>query len=90
MGERIEALLRIVIGLVSGFVLGVWKILIIVIGIINWIIVIISGKRNRRLAEISEIWNTQKYLYLRYMIFVSNKRPFPFDALTKNLAKFRK
>ena len=90
MGERVEALLRIVVGLVSGFILTIWKILIIIIGIINWIIVIFSGKRNKKLAEISEIWNTQTYSYLRYMTFVSNKRPFPFDAIAKSLSKFGK
>ena len=88
MGERIEALLRIVIGIVSGFVLGIWKILIQVLGVIHWIIVIFTGKRNKGIADISEIWNTQYYDFLRYMTFVSNKRPFPFNTLEKNLSKF--
>lgn len=40
--------------------------------------------------EISEIWNTQIYIFLRYMTFVTNERPFPFTGLTKNLSKFKK
>jgi len=88
MGERTEALLRIVIGIVSGLILSIWKILIQVLGVINWIIVIFTGKRNKEIANLSEIWNTQVYDYLRYMTFVTNKRPFPFSNLEKSLSKF--
>jgi len=90
MGERTEALMRIVIGLVSGIILSIWKVLIQVLGIVHWLIVIFSGKRNKEIAGLSEIWNTQIYVFLRYMTFVSNKRPFPFDVLGKNISKFGK
>jgi hypothetical protein len=90
MGERLEALLRILVGLISGLILGIWKVLIQILGVIHWIIVIIAGKRSKGIAEFSEIWNTQMYVFLRYMTFVSNKRPFPFDALEPNLTKFEK
>jgi len=79
-----------VVGIISGIILSIWKVLIQIFGIINWIITIITGKRNKGLAEFSEIWNTQTYIFLRYMTFVSNKRPFPFQALEKNMSKFGK
>ncbi len=78
------------VGIISGIILSIWKVLIQIFGIINWIITIITGKRNKGLAEFSEIWNTQTYIFLRYMTFVSNKRPFPFQALEKNMSKFGK
>lgn len=90
MGERTEALMRILVGIVSGIVLSLWKALIQVLGIIHWLIAVITGERNRGLAEFSEIWNTQVYIFLRYMTFVSNKRPFPFSPLENNLSKFGK
>lgn len=90
MGERLEALMRILVLIVSGIILGLWKILIQVLGIVHWIVVIVAGKRNRDLAEFSEVWNSQIYIFLRYMTFVSNKRPFPFDGLTKRMSKFEK
>ncbi|MAG01828.1 hypothetical protein CMI42_00675 [Candidatus Pacearchaeota archaeon] len=90
MGERSEALMRIVVGIISGIILGFWKILIQVIGVIHWIVVIFSGERNKGLAEFSETWNTQMYIYLRYMTFVTNQRPFPFDNLEKDISKFGK
>ena len=90
MSERTEAWMRIIVGIISGIILGLWKALIQILGIIHWLIVIFSGKRQRGIAEFSEIWNSQIYVFLRYMTFVSNKRPFPFDVLEPNLTKFGK
>ena len=88
--ERKEAWIRIIIGIISGIILGIWKALIQILGIVHWFIVIFSGKRNKGITEFSEIWNTQIYIFLRYMTFVTNERPFPFENLTKNFSKFKK
>ncbi|MFH1592274.1 MAG: DUF4389 domain-containing protein [Candidatus Woesearchaeota archaeon] len=85
MGERAEALMRIVVGIVSGIILGVWKALVQIIAIIHFFYALFSGKRNKGLAEFVNYWNTQIYMYLRYMTFTTNKRPFPFSELGKNL-----
>lgn len=90
MAERSEALMRIVVGIVSGIILSVWKIIIQVFGVVNFIITLFTGKRNRDLAEFCEIWNTQTYIFLRYMTFVNNKRPFPFVSLKKSMSKFER
>jgi hypothetical protein len=90
MFERTEALMRIVVGIISGIIIGVWRVLIKVFALVNLLITLFSGKRSKELAELCEIWNTQVYTFLRYMTFVSNKRPFPFNALKKNLSKFEK
>lgn len=90
MGERTEILLRIPIAIVSGIILGVWRYFIFVICIVNWIYTLFAGKRMKQLAELSEVWNTQVYTYLRYLTLVNNDRPFPFNDLTKNFSKFRK
>jgi hypothetical protein len=90
MGERTESWMRILVGIVSGIILGLWKGLIQLLGIVHWFIVIFTGRRNRDLAEFSEIWNTQIYIFLRYMTFVTNERPFPFNSLIKNFSKFKK
>ena len=90
MSERIEALMRFVVGIISGIILGLWKVLIQILGIVHWVVAIITGKRNKDIAEFSEIWNTQIYIFLRYMTFVTNERPFPFESLTKNISRFKK
>ncbi len=90
MTERTEALMRILVAIVSGIILSIWKVLIQILAVIHWVITIVIGKRNKDLADFSEIWNTQVYIFLRYITFVSNKRPFPFKPLEKNISKFKK
>ena len=88
MGERAEALMRIVVLIVTGIILGLWKIAIQIFFIINFIWTLIVGKRIKELADLSEVWNTQWYLFMRYILFVTNERPFPFRPLTKSISKF--
>ncbi len=86
--ERKEAWFRILVLIVSGIILGVWKGLVQILAVINWFIVIFLGKRNKQLAEFSEYWNTSFYKFTKYLTFVSNKRPFPFSSLDK-ISKFQ-
>ena len=81
MSERKEAWMRIVVGIVSGLILGLWKTLIVLLSIFHWIYVILSNKRSRDIAEFSNIWTTQAYRFIRYMAFTTNQRPFPFSDL---------
>lgn len=90
MVERVETLMRIVVCVVTGIILAVWSFLIRLFMIINFVWTLIVGKRIKELATLSEIWNTQAYIFIRYMIFVTNERPFPFTPLTKSISKFKK
>jgi hypothetical protein len=85
--ERKEAWFRIIVAIISGIVLGLWKGLIQIIAIINWFIVVFSGKRNKELALFCEYFNTEAYKFIRYLTFVSNKRPFPFTNMER-MSKF--
>ena len=89
LSERKEAWFRILVLIVSGIIISLWKILISFLAIINWIIVIFSGKRNKAIAEFSEYYNSELYKFCRYLSFVSNKRPFPFSELER-MSKFEK
>ncbi|MFH1307593.1 MAG: DUF4389 domain-containing protein [archaeon] len=88
MSERKEGWMRIVVGIVSGIILGIWRALVVVLGIVNFFVVIFSNKRNQGIADFCEIWNTQIYIFLKYMTFVTNERPFPFKPLTPSMSKF--
>ena len=88
--ESKEAWMRIIVLLVSGIILGVWKYFVVVLAIVNFFYTIFKAKRMKNLAEMSEIWNTQWYVFQRYMIFESNKRPFPFTEIEKSMRKFEK
>lgn len=89
MGERLEVLMRIIVGIVTGITLGIWKIAINLFVMINFIWTLISGKRIKELATLSETWNTQMYALQRYIILLTNERPFPFTPLMKNISKFK-
>ena len=86
--ERKEAFMRIFVLIVTGIILGVWKALIYVFFIMNLIYVLFADKRLKEFAVLSEIWNTQMYIFTRYLIFLSNKRPFPFNKLERSISKF--
>ncbi len=85
--ERKEAWFRIIVAIISGIVLSLWKGLIQIITVISWFIVVFSGKRNKDLALFCEYFNTEAYKFIRYLTFVSNKRPFPFTNLER-MSKF--
>lgn len=87
--ESSEALMRIVVAVISGIVLNLWKVLITFLSVVNFVITLFTGKRNKEIADFCEIWNTQFYIFVRYMIFVSNDRPFPFNSMDPNLSKFK-
>ncbi len=89
MSERKEAFMRIIVGIVTGIILGIWKAAIQIVALLNFIITIFTNQRNKDLAYFCEIWNTQMYVFLRYLNFVSNKRPFPFTSIEKNISKFK-
>jgi len=88
--ERKEALIKIIVLIVSGIILKIWSFFVIVMAIINWFVTIISGKRSRDLANLCETWNTQAYRYIRYLVSVTNERPFPFTHLGQKISKFTK
>lgn len=88
LNERYEILMRIIVAVVSGIVLGVWKGFIQIITLINWVYALITNKRNKEIAEMCEIWNTQIYVYLKYLTMVNNQKPFPFSRLTKKISEF--
>lgn len=81
MPERTEALMRIAVGIISGIIIGVWKILVSLIIIIHWFYVLFAGKRSKTLAEFCNLWAAQVYRLIRYMAFATNSRPFPFSEL---------
>ena len=87
--ERKEAWMRILVAVVSGIILKLWGIVVLIVGIINWLITLFSSKRNRSLANFCEPWNTEMYKYMRYLTSVSNQRPFPFSSVER-MSKFER
>jgi len=89
LSERKEAWFRIIVAIISGIILSLWKILIQILAIVNWLITIFTGKRNKEMADLCEYWNTEVYKFMKYLTFVTNKRPFPFSDVER-ISKFEK
>lgn len=89
ISERKELLWRILVAIVSGIILNLWKCLVLVLAIVNLVVVLFTKKRNKDIAEFCEYWNSELYRFTRYMTFETNERPFPFTSL-KKLGKFEK
>ena len=85
MSERKEALMRIIVGIVSSIVLSLWKIVVIILTVVHWMYSILTGKRSKGIAEFCNMWVTQAYRYARYMTLATNSRPFPFSELGRVL-----
>ena len=86
--ERKEVWIRIFVGIISSIVLNIWGFLINIVLVINAIITLFAGERNKALAEFCEPWNTETYKLMRYTTFMSNKRPFPFSKIER-ISKFK-
>jgi hypothetical protein len=87
--ERAELLWRILILIVGGIILWAWAYLIILLVVVHFFIVAFSGKKNKDLADFCEYWNSEAYIFVRYITFMTNERPFPFNNL-KRIGKFEK
>lgn len=86
--ERSEALMRIVVGIISGIIFYLWTYAIGAFILVNFFYTLIKGERSKDVANLCEIYNSQIYSFWKYMTFVSNKRPFPFENMAKNMSKF--
>lgn len=83
MGERKEALWRILVFIVSGIIFWLWIHLMYFVIVVHWFYVIITGKRSKDLAEFNNSWSTFVYRFVRYVGFSTNERPWPFEQFGK-------
>ena len=81
--ERKEAWMRIPVCIVSGFILEVWGFFIFIFAIVQLILILVEGKKNKELLDMSKNYVTQLYVFVKYITFISNERPFPFGELVK-------
>lgn len=79
--ERKEAWIRLPLGLAGKILLDLWGCLILVVGILHWIYVIFTGKRNKALAKFANLWVSYQYRFFRYMNFAVNDRPLGYIGL---------
>lgn len=86
-GERKEALFRILVFIISGIIIYLWRYLAMILSLFNWLSALIFNKRSKAIGEFVEYWNTEAYKFTRYISGVRNDRPFPFSNLER-MSKF--
>lgn len=87
MNQRKEGLIRILIVIVSGIIFYVWGWLILVLTIINLIFVLIFGKKIKEFEGFCEEFSKELNLFVRYLTFTTDERPFPFKKIFKKVNK---
>lgn len=85
--ERKEVWMRIPIFIVSGFILHVWGCFIAIFALAQFIIILVEKKSNKELLRMSKVYLIQLYVFVKYVTFLSDDRPFPFGDLEKEIEK---
>ncbi len=83
--ERKEAWMRIPVAIVSGIILKVWGFFVFCFAIAQLIVVLVEGKKEKELLKMCNIYLIQLYTFVKYITFLSNERPFPFEDLKKEI-----
>jgi uncharacterized protein YqhQ len=79
--ERREAWLRIPIAIVSGFILEIWGFFVLIFSLVQLIMVLVEGKKNKDFLDMCKVYVAQLYIFAKYITFISNERPFPFGEV---------
>lgn len=83
--ERKEAWMRIPIAIVSGFILDVWGFFIFIFALVQLVLILVEGKKEKELLRMCNVYLVQLYIFVKYVTFLSNERPFPFGDLKKEI-----
>jgi hypothetical protein len=83
--ERKEVWMRIPIAIVSGIILHVWGCFIAIFAIVQFIIALAENRKNEELLRMCNVYLIQLYIFVKYVTFLSDKRPFPFADLEKEI-----
>ena len=83
--ERKEAWMRIPIAIVSGIILELWGFLICCFAVVQLVIVLVEGKKNKDLLKMCRVYLVQLYSFVKYVTFITNERPFPFGDLKEKI-----
>lgn len=78
-----KILWRLLVFFISGIVLYVWTYATLIILIVNWFIVLFSGKKNNDLGIFVNYYALEITRFVKYTSFQTNEKPFPFTELKK-------
>jgi len=85
--KKRETWMRIPIFFVSGFILDIWGFFILIFALVQFILLLAEKKTNNELSRMCSVYLIQLYTFMKYITFLSDKRPFPFGNLEKEIEK---
>jgi hypothetical protein len=83
--EKKEVWMRIPIFIVSGIILHVWGFFIFCFALAQFVLILAKDKKEEELSRMCNIYLIQLYIFVKYVTFLSDKRPFPFGELEKEI-----
>ena len=83
--QRSEAWMRVPVFIVSGIILKVWGFFIFCFAIAQLVLILIEGKKNKDLLKMCNVYLIQLYVFVKYVLFISDERPFPFEDIKKKI-----
>jgi len=78
-----ELWMRIPVFILSGFILYVWGFFVLIFSLVQLVVLLTEGKKEKEFSHISSMFSNQIYIFFKYLTFLSNERPFPFRKLKK-------
>ncbi len=81
--NREDALMRIVVAIVSGIIFYFWMYAIFAFFIANLIYTLINGEKSLEISNLCVTFNKKIFDFWNYITFNSDEKPFPFENLNK-------
>jgi len=85
--EKKEVWMRIPIFIISGFILEAWGFFILIFALVQFILLLVENKKNKELLRMCSVYLIQLYIFMKYVTFLSDKRPSPFGDLEREIEK---
>ena len=75
--------MRIPVFIASGLILYVWTFFICIFALVQLILTLLGNKREKEFLSISSMFCNQIYVFFKYITFLSEEKPFPWEPIKK-------
>jgi hypothetical protein len=83
MKSKREIWMRIPVFILSGMILHVWGFFILIFSLVQLLLLLLENKKEKEFVKISSMFSSQIYIFFKYITFLSEKKPFPFEKINK-------
>lgn len=85
--EQNEALVRVPVIIIGWVLMDLWAAVAVFVAVIHWFYALFTARRHRGMAKFSNTFITYMYRFVRYALFTTNRRPFPWNDFGKEMEK---